>query len=206
MGVTEFLAGYITQFIDSTGYISVFILMIMESMVFPIPSEAVMPFAGFLIVSGRFTFANVIIVSTVASIIGSLLSYYIGKFGGKPFISTFGKFFLINHDDLAFTEKFFAQHGDITILICRFIPIVRHLISIPAGTANMNIFKFIIYTTIGAGIWNAFLTFCGFFLKQNWEAVMKYARFVDIAVLVLLVAAAVWFVMRHLKHPSKAKS
>lgn len=204
MGVTEFLAQYITAFIDKTGYISVFIFMVMESMVFPVPSEAVMPFAGMLIAgteSGgpRFTFALVILISTLGSIVGSLLSYAIGFYGGKPFIARFGKYFLINHHDLEFTESFFKKHGSITILICRFIPVIRHLISIPAGTAGMNMIKFLVYTVIGAGIWNTFLTVSGFYLRKNWEAVMHYSKAVDIAVLLLLCAGVVYFVFKHIK-------
>lgn len=203
MGVTEFLAQYITAFIDKTGYLSVFILMTMESMVFPVPSEAVMPFAGMLIAgtedqAPRFTFALVILISTLGSIAGSLISYAIGLYGGKPFIARYGRFFLINQHDLEFTEKFFKKRGSITILICRFIPVVRHLISIPAGTAGMNIPKFLIYTIIGAGIWNSFLTICGFYLRKNWEAVMHYSKAVDIAVLLILVAGMVYFVLKHL--------
>jgi membrane protein DedA with SNARE-associated domain len=199
MGVTEFLAGYITAFIDKTGYASVFVLMVMESMVFPVPSEAVMPFAGFLVAESRFSFAAVIIVSTFASIVGSLLSYWIGRYGGKPFIERFGKYLLLNQHDLAVTEKFFGKYGDITILICRFIPVVRHLISIPAGTGQMNLLKFSLYTIIGAGLWNSFLTVCGFYLRKNWEAVMEYSRIVDIAVLFILVGLVGLFVITHLK-------
>lgn len=206
MGVTEFLAGYITTFIDKTGYASVFVLMVMESMVFPIPSEAVMPFAGFLIAESRFSFAGVIVVSTLASIVGSLLSYWIGRYGGKPFIAKFGKYLLLNEHDLEVTERFFAKHGDITILICRFIPVVRHLISIPAGLGRMNLLKFSLYTIIGAGLWNAFLTVCGFYLKKNWEAVMKYSHVVDIVVVLILVAGFVYFVFNHLKRAQRSKA
>jgi membrane protein DedA with SNARE-associated domain len=197
MGVTEFLAQYITAFIDKTGYASVFALMTMESMVFPVPSEAVMPFAGFLIAESKFTFALVIIFSTAGSIVGSLLSYWIGRYGGRPFIDRFGRFLLLNHDDLTATEKFFNKYGEATIFICRFIPVVRHLISIPAGTGKMNLLKFTIYTIAGAGLWNSFLAVCGFHLRKHWEAVMRYSHYVDIAVVVLLVAGVVYFVKKH---------
>jgi membrane protein DedA with SNARE-associated domain len=204
MGVTEFLAQYITAFIDKTGYISVFVLMIMESMVFPVPSEAVMPFAGFLIAGSKFTFAMVIAVSTAGSIVGSLLSYCIGRWGGKPFIGRFGKYLLLNQDDLVATERFFGRYGDATIFVCRFIPVIRHLISIPAGTGKMNILKFSLYTIVGAGMWNAFLAVCGFYLRKNWETVMHYSRYVDIAVLLLLVLGTVYFIKKHLKRHTRS--
>ena len=209
MGITEFLAQYITAFIAKTGYASVFALMTMESMVLPVPSEAVMPFAGFLIAGTtgpKFTFALVILFSTAGSIAGSLLSYCIGRYGGKPFIDRFGKFLLLDRDDLAATEKFFDKYGEATIFICRFIPVVRHLISIPAGTGRMNLLKFSIYTIAGAAMWNAFLTACGFYLRKNWETVMHYSHYVDIAVIVLLVLGVAYFIKKHLQKRARTSA
>lgn len=197
MGITEFIAQYVTAFIDKTGYISVFVLMVMESMVLPIPSEAVMPFAGFLIADSKLTFTLVIAVSTLGSIVGSILSYGIGLYGGQPFIERYGRFFLLDRDALAATERFFKKYGNATIFICRFIPVVRHLISLPAGIGRMNLVRFSIYTIIGAGLWNAFLTVCGFYLRKNWEVVMQYIRIVDIAVLAVLVFGIAFFIKKH---------
>jgi len=168
MGITEFLVVYITAFINSTGYLSIFVLMTFESMVLPVPSEAVMPFAGFLVASGRFSFSGVIAVSTIGSIVGSTISYYVGSKGGRPLILKYGKYLLLNNQHLEMTEKFFTKHGDITIFISRLLPVVRHLISIPAGMGKMNIYRFLIYTIIGAAIWNGFLTWVGYVLKNNW--------------------------------------
>ena len=204
MGITEFLAQYITAFIDKTGYISVFVLMVMESMIFPIPSEAVMPFAGFLIAESKFTFTLVIAVSTFGSIVGSLLSYWIGLYGGQPFIERYGRFFLLDREDLAATERFFKKYGNATIFISRFIPVVRHLISLPAGMGRMNLVRFSIYTIIGAGLWNAFLTVCGFYLRKNWEVVMQYSGIVDIAVLVVLVFGIAFFIKKHVSRRRSA--
>ena len=204
MGITEFLAQYITAFIDKTGYISVFVLMVMESMIFPIPSEAVMPFAGFLIAESKFTFTLVIAVSTFGSIVGSLLSYWIGLYGGQPFIERYGRFFLLDREDLAATERFFKKYGNATIFISRFIPVVRHLISLPAGMGRMNLVRFSIYTIIGAGLWNAFLTVCGFYLRKNWEVVMRYSGIVDIAVLVVLVFGIAFFIKKHVSRRQSA--
>jgi membrane protein DedA with SNARE-associated domain len=198
MGITAFIAECATQFIDATGYTSVLVLMAMESMVFPVPSEAVMPFAGFLVVTGRFSFAGVIIASTIGSIIGSSLSYSMGRYGGTPFVDRFGKYFFLHQDHLAFTERFFTKYGEATIFVCRFIPVVRHLISIPAGAGRMNLLKFSMYTIAGAGIWNTFLTVCGYYQKQNWEEVMRYSHIVDIVVVLILLAGVAYFALRHL--------
>jgi len=199
MGISQFLAEYITNFIDASGYISVYVLMVMESMVFPIPSEAVMPFAGFLIAQKEFTFAGVILISTLGSITGSLASYYIGMYGGKPFINRYGKYFLLNNEHLIQSENFFKRHGQKTIFISRFIPIIRHLISLPAGISRMNIFKFSIYTIIGAGMWNAFLAVVGYKLRQNWDSVMKYSEVLDIFVLGLIILGLGIFIYKHIK-------
>jgi len=199
MWITEFLATYITAFIQQTGYITVFIWMVMESMVFPVPSEAIMPFAGFLVATKHFSLRWVIVVSTLGSIVGSLLSYAIGYYGGKPFIRKFWKYFLLDQEELESTEKFFKKRWSITILISRFIPVVRHLISLPAGMGKMNLTKFIIYTIIGAGLRNTFLTLVGKYLKENRELVMKYSGTVDIVVLVILIWLIVRFVYRQLR-------
>ena len=199
MGITELIATYATYLIEKTGYLSVFVLMVMESMVFPVPSEAVMPFAGFLIEQKTFTFWQVILVSTLGSIVGSLISYYIGYYGGMPFVKKFGKYALLDISELEATEGYFQKRGELTIFICRFIPVVRHLISIPAGMGKMNIWKFSFFTIIGAGMWNAFLTYVGFVLKSNWDEVMKYSHIIDVVVVVCLLAIVGLYVYRHLK-------
>jgi membrane protein DedA with SNARE-associated domain len=193
MGITQWIANTAVAFIAATSYPGVFLLMVLESMVFPVPSEAVMPFAGFLIVTGQFTFTGVIIASTLGSIVGSLASYAMGFYGGKPFIKKFGKFLLLDSHDLEITERFFAKNGELTIFISRFIPVIRHLISIPAGLGKMKLWKFIIYTILGAGMWNAFLTYVGFKLKENWTEVMKYSHTIDIVVVAVLGMAFLYY-------------
>jgi len=192
MGLTEFLVDIITGFINSTGYASIIVLMTFESMFMPVPSEAVMPFAGFLVVEGRFSFLLVVLFSTLGSIIGSLVSYYIGAFGGRPLIEKFGKYVFLDKHHLSLTERYFQRRGDITILISRFIPVVRHLISIPAGIGQMNLVKFIVYTVIGAGTWNTILTWCGYLLRTNWSEIMKYSHIIDIIIIAAIIVAAVY--------------
>jgi len=193
MGITQWIANTAVAFISATSYPGIFLLMVLESMVFPVPSEAVMPFAGFLIVDGQFTFTGVIIASTLGSIVGSLVSYAMGFYGGKPFIKRFGKFLLLDVHDLELTEKFFAKRGELTIFIARFVPVIRHLISIPAGLGKMKLGKFIIYTTLGAGLWNSFLAYVGFKLKENWAEVMKYSHTIDIVVVAILGLAFLYY-------------
>jgi membrane protein DedA with SNARE-associated domain len=199
MGITEFLVEHFTNWIGAGGYLGVCILMTLESMVAPVPSEAVMPFAGFLIFEGRFTYFGVIFSSTLGSIIGSLISYYAGAWGGRPFIRRYGRFLLLDEHHLDSTEHFFGRHGDKTIFASRFIPVIRHLISIPAGVGKMNLVKFIIYTIVGAGLWNTFLAYVGYRLKENWTIVRTYSEIVDIVVIAVLVSGVAFLIFHYRK-------
>lgn len=199
MWITEFLATYITAFISHTGYISIFVWMVMESMILPIPSEAIMPFAGFLVATKQFSLWGVILVSTLGSVIGSLASYFIGMYWWKHFIRKFGKYFLLDQEELDRTEHFFKKKGSITIFVSRFIPVIRHLISIPAGLGKMNLTKFIIYTALWAGLRNTFLTLIGKYLKENREEVMKYSKIIDIVVVLILAWIIARFIYRQIK-------
>lgn len=197
------IGAFCISVISSGGYFGVFLLMVFESMILPVPSELVMPFAGFLIASGEMNFLWVVIFATLGSLVGSLISYYIGKYGGNRFVKKYGKYFLLNQEHLENTEKWFSKKGELTILIGRFIPIVRHIISIPAGMGKMNIKRFMIYTVIGAGIWNAFLTYIGLVLGNNWESISQYSDYVSYGVLVILIIVVVWFVYRQIKKKPK---
>ena len=192
--------------ISSLGYTGVFILMMFESMILPVPSELVMPFAGFLVVEGRFTFLGVIIASSLGSIVGSLISYYIGFYGGNRFVLRFGKYLLLDSEDLKKTEELFALRGEKTVLISRFIPVVRHLISIPAGIGRMDLKKFLIYTLIGATAWNGILAYVGYKLGEHWEDVRVYSEPLSMGMAVVIVIVGGYFVYRHVKHKSKKKN
>jgi membrane protein DedA with SNARE-associated domain len=195
MGLTETLCAYNTLFIQKCSYIGVFVLMALESMIAPVPSELVMPFAGFLIFTGHFNPVWVMVASSLGSICGSLLSYGMGVLG-EPVVLRYGRYLLLNQHHLEWTKNFFNRHGGKTIFISRFIPVVRHLISIPAGTARMPLAPFIIYTLIGATMWNGFLTYCGVRLKENWRLIEEYTHFLDFLVLAGLLAAAAYFVWK----------
>ena len=199
MGLFESLFLLFTKIIEAGGYIGVFILMTLESMVAPVPSEAVMPFAGFLVTNNTFTMFGVIFASSLGSIVGSLISYYLGFWGGKPVVLKFGKYLLLDKHHLEITEKFFNKYGEKTIFICRFIPVVRHLISIPAGVGKMNITKFSIYTIIGATIWNTMLAYLGVFLGNKWSLVHHYSRYLDYIVVAVIIIAFVYWIWKRFK-------
>ena len=203
MGLTESLCYYNTLFINQCSYVGIFLLMALESMVAPIPSELVMPFAGFLIFTGQFSVAPVMVASTLGSIVGSLLSYGMGMLG-KPVVLRYGRYLLLNPHHLEWTEQFFLRHGGKTIFICRFIPVVRHLISLPAGLARMPLVPFILYTAVGATLWNGFLTYLGFRLKQNWPLIQKYTHILDYFVVAGLIGAGFYLVwkIKHVRKPA----
>jgi len=206
MGLTNFLIDYFTLIIEKLGYLGIGILMTLESMVAPVPSEAVMPFAGFLWYDGKFTLWGIILASTLGSILGSLISYYIGAYGGRPLVKKFGKYLLLNEHHLDKTEQFFQKYGDKTIFISRFIPIVRHLISIPAGVGRMRIGKFLLYTTIGAGLWNSFLAWLGFQLRDKWEVIRKYTEILDVLIVVAIALAIIYFIYQRKKRTRRINS
>lgn len=198
-GILGQIALFCISIISSVGYFGVFLLMVMESMILPAPSELILPFAGFLISSGEMSFVFVILFATLGSLVGSLLSYYLGRYGGNRFVLRYGKYFLLNEENLINAERWFSKKGDLTIFIGRFIPLVRHVISIPAGVGKMNIKKFMIYTVIGAGIWNAFLTYVGFILGNNWEKIKQYSDYFSWAVLGILIIAGAYFLWKEIR-------
>ncbi len=170
--------------------------MALESMIAPIPSEAVMPFAGFLIYSEEMTWTLVALWSTLGSIVGSMASYFMGMYGGRPLVLKVGKWLLLNVHHLDATERYFKKYGPWTVFICRFVPVVRHFISIPAGMGRMPIPTFLAMTIIGAVMWNMFLAWAGYYLKENWESVKAYFHIIDRVIVVLILAVIVAFIVR----------
>lgn len=184
-----------------TGYFGAAFLMALESMIFPIPSEAVMPFVGFLVADGKWSIEMAILSTSLGSLIGSLISYSMGHFGGKPFVLTFGKYLLLNTHDLERAENFFNRRGGtLTLFISRFIPVIRHLISIPAGVGKMPVLPFVAATVIGSTMWNSFLLVCGMYLRERWGIIQNYTHQIDIVVVAVMAVAAVMFIRSRMKN------
>jgi membrane protein DedA with SNARE-associated domain len=187
-------------------------LMALESMIAPVPSEVVMPPLG-MVLHQRSTehfdkawFMWAVLATTAGSLAGSLISYYMGYFGGKPVVMKVGKYLLVNEHHLDLTTAWFKKWGSLTVFICRFVPVVRHLISIPAGIARMNLLKFCLYTVVGATIWNIFLMWVGWKLEANMDKLLHYRTPIDAAfaaAIVLTVAAWYWL---HWKRPEKMEA
>lgn len=147
--------------VEQWGYVGVFILMAMESSIFPVPSEIVMPPAAFWAAQGKMDFWGVVLAGTLGSLFGSVVTYYAAQWLGRPIVSRYGKYFLLNDQKVAMAEAFIVKHGLVGIFVARLLPVVRHLISIPAGLFRMKIIPFSIVTTIGAGIWCFLLSWFG---------------------------------------------
>ena len=187
---------WLLQTIGTLGYPGIFLLMAMESSIIPIPSELVMPPAGYLAQQGKMSMTVAIICGTAGSLVGAYANYYAAHYLGRPLLLKYGKYVFITEEKFAKVECFFLKHGEISTFIGRLLPVIRHLISLPAGLAGMNHVKFALYTLLGAGIWCTVLTFIGYFIGSNQELIMKYSHQAVIAVVVLsgaLVAIYIWW-------------
>src|SRR5208337_62887 len=195
MGLTESLCYVNTLFISQCSYPGIFVLRAMGSMITPGLNELVMPFAGFLIFSGQLDFLAVMVVSSLGSICGSLLSYGMGMLG-EPVVLRYGRYLFLNPHHLDWTNRFFRRHGGKTIFLSRFLPVVRHLISIPAGLARMPLAPFILYTAAGATLYNGLLIYLGVRLKENWGLIQHYTHILDYLVLAGMLGLAGYFLWK----------
>jgi membrane protein DedA with SNARE-associated domain len=183
--------------IGSLGYPGIFLLMAMESSVIPIPSELVMPPAGYLAQQGQMNVWVAIFMGTFGSLVGAYANYYAAHYLGRPLVLKYGKYVWITEEKFAKVEQYFKDHGEISTFIGRLLPVVRHLISLPAGLANMNHVKFTLYTLAGAGIWVTILTWIGYFIGANQELIMQYSHQAVIGVILVSVVIIALYVRNH---------
>jgi membrane protein DedA with SNARE-associated domain len=195
--ITQLISEVAIKILDTAGYAGAAGLMALESMIAPVPSEAVMPFVGFQVADAKWNLWLAIAATSAGSILGSLLSYWMGYYGGKPLVLKVGRYLFLNQRDLERTEAFFHKRaGLLTIFLSRFIPVVRHFISIPAGLGRTPMLPFLVVTFVGATIWNTFLLFCGMKLREHWGVVQKYSHQADIVIVALLVLGMAWFLIK----------
>ena len=193
----------ITQFIISTisnsGYFGIFLLMVAESALIPIPSEIIMPFSGYLVSTGKFDLGLVIFAGSFGNLVGSLVAYYLGIKLGREIILRYGKYIFLKKNHLDFTEFYFSKYGDKSTFVGRLLPAVRTYISLPAGLAKMSVRKFIFYTFIGSVVWNTVLTFVGINLGENWGSIQKYSHYFDAIVIIGVIIGIIFFLKIKLK-------
>lgn len=198
--LVELLSAWVMWTISALGYAGIFFMMMMESMVLPLPSELVLPFTGFLVYAGRFGMIEATIAATLGSVAGSLLMYWIGMKFGCVFVEKYGKYFLLNIRHLDMTHRFFEKYGSMTIFAARLIPVVRHFISLPAGAAKMNMKKFIAFTAAGAFLWNFFLIYVGYKLREQWSLILNYAQLLDIIIVLAIICFIAYLIIEHRKN------
>lgn len=187
------LINWLVETIGALGYTGIFLLMAMESSVIPIPSEVVMPPAGYLVQQGRMNMGLVILSGTLGSLAGAYANYFVARWLGRPLVIKYGRYVWITEEHFQRVESFFLRHGEISTFIGRLLPVIRHLISIPAGIARMNHLRFTLYTTLGAALWVSILSWIGYFIGRNQELIMEYSHeAVAIVVIFSIVLVAIY--------------
>lgn len=194
--------------IHSLGYFGVFFAMLLESALIPIPSEAIMPLAGFLVSQNEMKFLIAIQVGAIGNLVGSLLAYFIGFYAGSKYIDQFvikyGKYILLSKHEYDRAIEWTAKYGDKIAFFSRLIPGVRTVISLPLGIAKVNLAKFIVYTYLGSLIWSTFLAFIGYKLGENWEEIAKYLHYVDYLIIIIVaVLIGFWIRKKFIKKTSE---
>lgn len=199
----EQLSALIINFIQSTGYWGVFLLMTLESALIPIPSEITMPFAGFLVSTGKLSMIGIILAGAIGNLIGSLIAYGLGYFLEETIIVSliekYGKFILVTKHEYDRAIHWFNKYGGKIAFFSRLFPAVRTFISLPAGLSEMNIWKFSIYTFLGSLMWSAFLAYIGFYLGENWHSIEVYYRKFEFALAGIFIVLVVWYINHKLK-------
>ena len=197
----EFLAMTVTNIVNKLGYFGIALGMFLESACIPIPSELVLPLGGFMVSEGRLTLVGANVAVLLGSILGSILAYVVGYYGGRPFILNYGKYFFISKDSFYKAEKTFNKYGVGAVFFGRLLPVIRTFISLPAGIAKMNFYKFISYSLLGMLPWNFLLIFLGYKFGESYETVVRplFKRFehvVIIAIMLSIIAAIVFYVKK----------
>jgi membrane protein DedA with SNARE-associated domain len=177
--VIETVVTWLTDVIFQLGYVGIALLMALESSLVPFPSEVVLPPAGYLAAQGRMSALLALSAGLIGSMIGALFNYFLAAKLGRPLLHKYGRFLLIKETSLVRSEEFFRRHGEISMFIGRLIPVIRQLISLPAGVARMRLDLFAIYTALGAGIWCAILTFIGWYLGRHATAIADFDQLVS---------------------------
>jgi membrane protein DedA with SNARE-associated domain len=193
------LLTWLVDTIGTLGYPGIFLLMAMESSIVPVPSELVMPPAGYLAQQGQMHIGLAILAGTVGSLVGAYANYFAAHYLGRPLLYRYGKYVLVGPEKLQRMETFFQRHGEISTFIGRLLPVIRHLISIPAGLSGMNHLRFSLYTLAGAGIWCTILAWIGYIIGENQQLIMQYSHQALLWVVVAsaaLIAGYIWW-QRH---------
>jgi membrane protein DedA with SNARE-associated domain len=195
--IVGWLAGFTTAVIVALGYPGIALLMAIESACIPLPSEIIMPFAGYLVSQGHFTLFGAATAGAIGCNLGSVVAYAAGQYGGRPLALKYGRYLLIDAHDIDKADRFFAKHGDWAVLIGRLLPVIRTFIAFPAGVARMPLLRFHFYTFVGSWPWCFGLAWIGMKLGEAWDSdprVKAVMHSLDVVIVVAVLAAAGWFI------------
>ncbi len=200
--ILGWLAAFAIAVITTLGYPGIVLLMAIESACIPLPSEIIMPFAGYLVAQGTFTLVGVSTAATIGENIGAAIAYEFGKRGGRPLVERYGKYLLIDAHHLEQADRFFARFGSIAAFVGRLLPVIRTFIAFPAGVTRMNRAKFHLYTTLGSWPWCFALAWIGMKLGKAWDTdprIKAAFHSADIVIVLVVIAAIAWFVWHRLR-------
>jgi membrane protein DedA with SNARE-associated domain len=200
--IIEILSGLIVATISALGYPGVVLMMGIESACIPLPSEIIMPFSGYLVYTGRFGLWEVATAGAIGCVVGSLVAYWVGMYGGRPVIEKYGRYVLISLHDLDIADRWFARRGELIVFASRLLPVIRTFIAFPAGVARMNLGRFIVYTFLGSFPWCLGLAYVGQKLGEQWDknvALKQWFHRFDFVIGIAGLLAIGWWIWRHLK-------
>lgn len=194
--ILEPLVNFIISLISSLGYLGIFVLMILESALIPVPSEIIMPFSGFLVQENKLDFTATILAGSIGNLVGSILTYYLGKKIKRERILKYGRFVFMRESHIAFAEQLFQRHGSVISFVGRLLPAVRTYVSLPAGIGNIQFKKFVVFTFFGSLIWNTMLVYIGMQLGNNWKNIDMYSPILDGIAIIVVVVFIIWFIRK----------
>jgi len=206
INIIETISNFIISVIEQLGYGGVFVGMMLESTGLPIPSEVIMPFAGYVVWKGGLTLIGITLAGTLGCLAGSLIAYYIGLWGGRPLLERYGKYVLIRKGELDRADEWFKKYGDSAVFISRLLPVVRTFISFPAGIVHMDVKKFSLYTVLGSLPWCFALAYIGVLLGPHWEDIKGLFRYLDIVVIVGIIALVAYLIYHRERIVSQIRS
>jgi len=201
------LSGFIVATISALGYGGIVLLMAIESACIPLPSEIIMPFSGYLVSTGELNLWGVAIAGAVGCVLGSLVAYWVGMYGGRPFIEKYGRYVLLSRHDLDIADRWFAKRGEMIVFVSRLLPAIRTFIAFPAGVARMNLTRFVIYTFAGSLPWCLGLAYVGQKLGEQWDKDDTLKTWFHRFDFLIGIAGALfvgWWIWRHVKHSRPA--
>lgn len=198
--ILSLLSSFIISTIGAMGYAGIVLLMAIESACIPLPSEIILPFSGYLILSGRFNLWGVALAGALGCNLGSLVAYYAGAYGGRSFLINYGKYVLVSRRDMDMADRWFERYGPWTVFFARLLPVIRTFIALPAGIVRMNVWKFHLYTFLGSFPWCLALAYAGYELGVHWDALRPYFHKFDFLIGGLLVVGAAAYLWHHLRN------